>query len=141
MDIFFSNGAKLPELRKTDSSFHNCLLRNKGDGTFTDVTDQSGLGEKPAETLSVQAAWFDYDNDGLLDLVVANYTRWTPRTDKRCQRGPWTYTAARAPTRANILNHPTFGTPQTLITSSSFAAISSTISTARQIQMGLKLIF
>ena len=33
----------------------------------------------------------------------------------------------------NILNHPTFGTPQTLITSSSFAAISSTISTARQI--------
>ncbi len=41
----------------------------------------------------------------------------------------------------NIFNHPTFGIPQTLITSSSFAAISSTISTARQIQMGLKFIF
>ena len=30
------------------------------------------------------AAWFDYDNDGLLDLVVANYTTWTPQTDRRC---------------------------------------------------------
>src|SRR6185369_561063 len=38
MDIFFSNGARLPELKKTDSSFYNCLLRNKGDGTFEDVT-------------------------------------------------------------------------------------------------------
>jgi hypothetical protein len=27
-DIFFTNGAKFPELRKVDSSFHNCLLRN-----------------------------------------------------------------------------------------------------------------
>jgi hypothetical protein len=41
----------------------------------------------------------------------------------------------------NIFNHPTFGTPQTLITSPSFAAISGTISTARQIQLGMKLIF
>ncbi len=41
----------------------------------------------------------------------------------------------------NIFNHPNFGIPQTLITSSSFGAISSTISTARQIQMGLKFIF
>jgi hypothetical protein len=136
MDIFFSNGAQLPELKKTGPSFYNCLLRNKGDGTFedvtakagvagehldysygvavgdydndgfpdifiantgkntlyhnngngtfTDVTDQSGLGSKPAKTLSVQAAWFDYDNDGLLDLVVSNYTLWTPDGDRPC---------------------------------------------------------
>jgi len=43
MDIFFSNGAKLPELKKTDASFYNCLLRNKGDGTFEDVTAQAGI--------------------------------------------------------------------------------------------------
>src|SRR5205823_14320691 len=43
MDIFFTNGAKLPELKKTDSSFYHCLLRNKGDGTFEDVTAKAGL--------------------------------------------------------------------------------------------------
>jgi hypothetical protein len=136
MDIFFTNGAKLPELKKTGPSFYNCLLRNRGDGTFedvtkkagltgenlgystgvavgdfdndgyedlfiasagrntlyhnngngtfTDVTEQSEIGAKPAGTLSIGAAWFDYDNDGLLDLVVSNYTLWTPETDKRC---------------------------------------------------------
>ena len=36
------------------------------------------------DTLSVAAAWFDYDNDGLLDLIVSNYTLWTPQTDRRC---------------------------------------------------------
>jgi len=41
----------------------------------------------------------------------------------------------------NILNHPTFGTPQGLITSPTFGAVSSTVSTARQIQLGLKLVF
>ena len=30
------------------------------------------------------AAWFDYDNDGLLDLVVSNYTFWSPQTDIHC---------------------------------------------------------
>lgn len=138
MDIFFTNGAKLPELKRTGPSFYNCLLRNKGDGTFEDVTrkagvlgenldfgygvaagdydndgftdlfiantgkntlyrnngdgtftdviDQSGLASKPPETLSVQAAWFDYDNDGRLDLVLSNYTLWTPEKDRRCVR-------------------------------------------------------
>ena len=33
------------------------------------------------------AAWFDYDNDGLLDLIVDNYTSWTPQTDIRCAIG------------------------------------------------------
>jgi hypothetical protein len=135
-DIFFTNGAKLPDLKKTDASYFNCLLRqksdgtfedvtakagltgdrldfnfgvavgdydndgyedlficgigrnalyhNNGDGTFTDVTAASGIGGKPADTLSIAAAWFDYDNDGLLDLIVSNYTLWTPKTDARC---------------------------------------------------------
>lgn len=41
----------------------------------------------------------------------------------------------------NILNHPSFGTPQGLITSPTFGQVSSTVSAARQIQLGLKLIF
>ena len=133
-DIFFTNGAQLPSLRKSPE-FENCLLHgvgrglyqdrtaaaglrgtengysfgaaagdydndgfpdlfvcnagrntlyhNNGDGTFTDVTDASGI-VKPPGTVSVGAAWFDYDNDGLLDLMVANYTIWTPQIDARC---------------------------------------------------------
>ena len=43
IDLFFTNGAKLPELKKTESSFYNCFLRNKGNGTFEDVTEKAGL--------------------------------------------------------------------------------------------------
>lgn len=46
------------------------LLRNNCDGTFTDVTEASGLGT--AVTSSQAAAWADIDNDGYLDLFVAN---------------------------------------------------------------------
>lgn len=46
------------------------LLRNNCDGTFTDVTDASGLGA--SITASQSAAWADIDNDGYLDLFVAN---------------------------------------------------------------------
>jgi tetratricopeptide (TPR) repeat protein len=45
------------------------LLRNNCDGTFTDVTVASGLGE-PTSTQA--AVWVDINNDGLLDLFVAN---------------------------------------------------------------------
>ncbi|HEX9186024.1 MAG TPA: CRTAC1 family protein [Vicinamibacteria bacterium] len=135
-DLFFTNGAKLPELRKTDPSFYSCLLRNRGDltfedvtaraglegrdldfsfgvaagdydndgrpdlflcqagrnalyrnngdGTFTDVTAGSGLGAKKKDLLSVCAAFFDYDQDGLLDLVVSHYTHWSPQADIVC---------------------------------------------------------
>ncbi len=136
LDIYFTNGAKLPELKKTDATFYNCLLENKGggiyedvtsrakltgseldfcygvaaadydndgftdlfvcnagqnalyhnngDGTFTNVTREAGLADKPPLLLSVCAAWFDYDNDGRLDLVVSQYTYWDPMTDPRC---------------------------------------------------------
>jgi hypothetical protein len=62
----------------------NALYHNNGDGTFTDVTAGSGLEHKPENVLSVGAAWFDYNNDGLLDLIVTNYTTWTPQTDEEC---------------------------------------------------------
>jgi hypothetical protein len=38
LDIFFTNGARIPTLEKDDSSFFNRLYRNNRDGTFTDVT-------------------------------------------------------------------------------------------------------
>jgi hypothetical protein len=46
------------------------LLRNNGDGTFTDVTFEAGLGEEHYPTQT--ASWADYDNDGDLDLFVGN---------------------------------------------------------------------
>ncbi|MGH9776378.1 MAG: CRTAC1 family protein [Candidatus Acidiferrales bacterium] len=58
------------------------LFRNNGDGTFTDVTRQAGLWG-PNE-FSTSAAWVDYDKDGYLDLVVANYVAWSPETDIYC---------------------------------------------------------
>jgi enediyne biosynthesis protein E4 len=63
----------------------NTLYRNNGDGTFTDATSGSGLDRKPKDLLSVHAAWLDYDRDGVLDLVVSQYTYWSAETDKRCK--------------------------------------------------------
>jgi enediyne biosynthesis protein E4 len=58
------------------------LFHNNGNGTFTDVTQKAGLWG-PNE-FSTSAAWVDYDRDGKLDLVVANYVQWTPQTDLYC---------------------------------------------------------
>lgn len=135
LDLFFTNGAAFPDLKKTSAEYHNKLLRNAGDGIFEDVTAKAGLaGEgysmgaaaadfdndgwtdlfvagiganrlyrnqgdgsfrdvsagagltKPANTLSVQGAFLDYDKDGRLDLVVSNYTLWSVEMDRRCVR-------------------------------------------------------
>jgi len=60
----------------------NHLFRNTGKGTFIDVTNSSGLGKR--EGFSTSALWFDYDRDGLLDLFVCNYVRWSPEQDVFC---------------------------------------------------------
>jgi hypothetical protein len=60
----------------------NHLFRNKGDGTFEDVTKKAGFGG--IKEFSTSAAWVDYDKDGRLDLVVANYVTWSPETDLYC---------------------------------------------------------
>lgn len=137
LDIYFSNGARLPDLDKTDPKFFNRLYRNNGNGTFTDVTEATGvrgsyyamgvaaadydndghqdlfvtgangfqlfhnngdgtftdvtekaglLKTHPELTrgFSVAAGWFDYDNDGHLDLIVINYLKWSVATDVTC---------------------------------------------------------
>ncbi|MGD0939877.1 MAG: CRTAC1 family protein [Terracidiphilus sp.] len=137
LDIFFTNGAAIPSLEKTDPSYWNRLFRNNGDGTFTDVTESAGLKgigysmgvaagdydndgfvdlyvagvnrnqlfhnngdgtftdvtEKAGvsgfipnqgKALSVAAGWFDYNNDGYLDLFVVNYLNYDIKTAKSC---------------------------------------------------------
>jgi enediyne biosynthesis protein E4 len=60
----------------------NRLFHNTGKGTFVDVTNSCGLGQRLA--FSTSALWFDYDRDGLLDLFVCNYVKWSPEHDVFC---------------------------------------------------------
>ncbi len=68
----------------------NHLYRNNGDGTFTDVTEKAGVGAptyKGEKMWSAAAGWVDYNNDGKLDLFVANYCRWEVNKDPVCLSG------------------------------------------------------
>ena len=145
LDLYFANGAQLPENRKTAERFSNRLFENDGKAGFTDVTDAVGLsgqrfdfGAAAADydndgdqdlfvaglhgnTLyrndgngafsditataglssadpdfgdlwAIAGAWFDYDNDGWLDLFVVNYLSWTVGADPVCDAaGPRDY--------------------------------------------------
>lgn len=63
--------------------YGRCILyHNNGDGTFQDATERAGVAN--AGRWSSSAAWFDYDNDGLLDLVIANYVDWSPKNNFWC---------------------------------------------------------
>jgi hypothetical protein len=65
----------------------NQLLRNNGDGTFTDVTEKAGVSGAlldERKMWSVGAGWFDYNNDGLLDLFVVNYCKWEANKGPTC---------------------------------------------------------
>ena len=136
-DIYFVNGAGIPELMKTGPEYYNRLYQNNGNGTFTDVTARAGvkgegysmgvavgdydndgwedlyvvgvnrnqlfhnngdatftdvteaaglkgLDPQRGKTWSICAGWFDYDNDGWLDLFVVNYCVWGLDKDPFC---------------------------------------------------------
>ncbi len=75
VDVYIMRGAWLGKYGRHPNS----LLRNNGDGTFTDVTFLAGLADShwPTQT----AAWGDYDLDGDLDLYVGNEPVGTYNTD------------------------------------------------------------
>ncbi len=67
-DVLVLRGAWMGE----DGLWPNSLLRNNGDGTFTDVTEAAGLASRhPTQT----AVWSDVDLDGWVDLYIGNETR------------------------------------------------------------------
>ena len=70
LDIYFLNGCPLPPPEDLASCPPNALYRNRGDGTFEDVTRQKGL---EARGFSIGCGAGDYDSDGDLDVYVAGF--------------------------------------------------------------------
>lgn len=75
LDIYLVNGSYISGIshvrgRVFEGKLTNALYRNNGDGTFTDVTEQAGVGDQGFGMACVSA---DYDNDGDADLFVTNY--------------------------------------------------------------------
>ena len=88
MDIYVGN-----------SNAANNLFKNNGDGTFTDVSVQYGVAD-PSSTFS--CGWADYDNDGDLDLYVANASSWI---DKLYRNDGSTFTDVAAIVGTNDTRH------------------------------------
>jgi hypothetical protein len=70
-----------PDIYRTGLNV-SVMLRNNGDGTFTDVTKQSGTENRGG--WSVSASFVDYDRDGWLDLYVGNYLIYSLAGDVHC---------------------------------------------------------
>lgn len=83
LDVYFVNAERfLPGNRAEPHS--NALYRNRGDGTFRDVTREAGVG---SEAFGAGGAVVDFDNDGLPDIYVTN---WGPNVLLR-NRGDGTF--------------------------------------------------
>ena len=72
MDIYFTNGARSPSLRRTGPDHWNRLYRNLGEGRFADVTEHAGV---QGDGYMMGAAAADFDNDGFPDVFVAGVGR------------------------------------------------------------------
>ena len=131
LDIFMLRGG-------WEFPIRNSLLRNNGDGTFTDVTKQAGLESGDFATHS--AAWGDFDNDGWLDVFVAHETAArtaVPQPWRRHVRGRHreiraSRCSARSPRAWSSATTTTTGTPiSTCRTSSARTCCTATTGTAR----------
>ena len=70
IDLYVVNNPGPLDAEITETSPGNVLYRNNGDGTFTDVTEKAGVGDRG---YGMGCVFGDYDNDGDLDLYVTNY--------------------------------------------------------------------
>lgn len=70
LDIYFLNGSTEAALRGKERAPRAMLFHNNHDGTFTDVTEKAGVAN---ERWGFGVAVGDYDNDGWLDIYVANF--------------------------------------------------------------------
>ena len=99
VDILVLRGAWLGE----HGRHPNSLLRNNGNGTFTDVTLDAGLGDVhyPSQT----ASWGDYDNDGDLDLYIGNETSEALVAPNQLFRSNGNGTFTDVAAAAGVMNH------------------------------------
>ena len=70
IDLYVVNNPGPINAEITEASPGNVLYRNNGDGTFTDVTAEAGVGDRG---YGMGCVFGDYDNDGDIDLYVTNY--------------------------------------------------------------------
>jgi len=86
-----------PDLYVVNDFGRKNLYRNNGNGTFTDIAAQAGVEDVGA---GMSVCWFDYDNDGIDDLYVANM--WTAPGERITMQNVF---QKDAPERARMLYH------------------------------------
>ena len=99
VDVFVTRGAWMGEHGRQPNS----LIRNNGDGTFTDVTFDAGLGEAHYPTQT--ASWADYNNDGALDLYVGNESSGPVVAPSQLFRNNGDGTFTDVARQAGVMNH------------------------------------
>jgi len=89
----YQNNGLIDIYNTTFSDDYNPLYRNDGDANFTDISYQMASPEPTIPFLGWGTAFFDYDNDGWKDLIVANGHVY-PAVDRMPWGTTWAQTAA-----------------------------------------------
>ncbi len=84
----YNRDGKVDLFTTTFSDDYKTLYRNDGGGNFSDVTYQAGLAEPTVPFLAWGAGFIDFDNDGLLDIFIANGHVY-PEVDKQDWGTTW----------------------------------------------------